>query len=222
MQKHLQDQLDDLKQHVQKMASIVQYAIESAVYAYLKRNPEFAEQVFEKERMINQLEIEIDDIGHSLLALGQPVAAELRLLTTILKVNTTLERMGDHAVNIAERVLRLIEIPESLQIETRLADMALEVQGILKEAVEAFVREDAVLAQVVLRRDDRVDSYNDNLAFEVERLMESRSELIRTGMQLVRMGHDLERIADLANNIAEDVLYMKQGKEVRHRIAPSS
>jgi phosphate transport system protein len=182
----------------------------------LKKDHNIVEQVFLKEKQINQLEIEIDDLGHSFLALEQPMAVDLRAITMILKINTDLERIADHAVNISERVLFIIEQP-SWNIETfHLPEMAREVQEILKQAIDSFVHEDAVLAQSVLMRDDRVDSYNDSLHIQLEEMIQRNPSQSKIGMMLARIGHELERIADLANNIAEDVLYMKQGKEVRH------
>lgn len=221
MPRHFHEELQAFKQKVITMGKLAEYTIENAVQGLLKRNQDFTELVFEKEKMVNQLEIEIDDTGHSLLALAQPMAMDLRVVTTILKINTDLERIADHAVNIAERVQQIITEPEW---DTRipLPEMALNVQKTLRDAVESFIKEDAVLARSVLKRDDEIDAYNDTIYNQIEKLMENDASFIRTGLKLVRIGHDLERIGDLANNIAEDVVYMKQGKEVRHRITEKS
>ena len=217
MARRFHEELNDLKQKLITMSRLAEYTIQNAIEGLLKRNPHFAEVVFAKEKVVNLLEIEIDDIGHSLMALAQPVAADLRMLTTILKINIALERIADHAVNIAERVLLILNEPE-WDIELPIPQMAENVQHILKDAVESFIQENVELAQSVLRRDDEVDHYNNTIYHQIEELIQNNPALTKTGMKLVRIGHDLERIGDLANNIAEDVVYMKQGKEVRHHI----
>lgn len=220
MPRHFHEELNDLKQKLITMSRLAEYTIQNAIEGLTKRNANFADLVFAKEKVVNLMEIEIDDIGHSLLALAQPMAGDLRMITTMLKINTNLERIADHAVNIAERVQMIIQEPE-LKIDVPIPQMAENVQHILKDAVESFIQENATLAQSVLRRDDEVDNYNDSIYQQIEALIQVDSTMTRTGMMLVRIGHDLERIGDLANNIAEDVVYMKQGKEVRHRVFES-
>ena len=217
MERHFHEELKDLRRKLLQMGAIVEASIHKAVSALFQRNREFTEDVFENERIINQHEIEIDSKGHSLLALDQPVAADLRLITMILKINTDLERMGDHAVNIAERALMLLkEAP--LGVNVHLPEMAAAAQKMVHDALDSFVNGDVELARNVLKRDDEVDAYNDGLYSQLTTLMEKEPELTKTGLNLVMVGHNLERIGDLANNIAEDVVYMKQGKEIRHRI----
>ncbi len=217
MERHFHEELKDLRQMLLKMGLRVESAIDKAINSLLNRNGELAELVFEEEKIINQLEIDIDDKGHSLLALGQPMAVDLRMITMVLKINTDLERMGDHAVNIAERVLMMIKEPP-IRMNIHLPEMASAAQKMVKDALDSFVNGDAQLARSVLKRDDEVDAYNDGLYVQVERLMEKDASVIKTGTSLIMIGHNLERIADLANNIAEDVIYIKQGKEVRHHI----
>ena len=217
MVRRFHEELHELKQKLITMSRLAEYTIQNAVEGLFKRNPHFAELVFAKEKVVNLMEIEIDDIGHSLMALAQPVAADLRMLTTILKININLERIADHAVNIAERVLLILNEPE-WEIELPIPQMAVNVQHILKDAVESFIQENVDLAQSVLRRDDEVDDYNNSIYHQIEELIQNHPTFTKTGMKLVRIGHDLERIGDLANNIAEDVVYMKQGKEVRHHV----
>src|SRR3989338_8405945 len=162
MERHFHEELKELKQMIQKMSRLVESAIERSVDALLTRDSSLAKQVLEEERIINQMEIEIDDKGHSLSALWQPVAADLRLIAMILKINTDLERMGDHAVNIAEKTLLLTGEP---QLETRFhfREMANAVLEMLKDSLAAFVNEDVELARSVLKRDDEVDAYNDTI-----------------------------------------------------------
>lgn len=218
--RHFHEELAELKQKLITMSRLAEYTIQNAVEGLLKRNADFAELVFAKEKVVNLLEIEIDEKGHSLMTLSQPVAVDFRMITTILKININLERISDHAVNIAERVKALAQEPEWLS-ELPIGQMAANVQNVLHDAIESFVHEDAALAQSVLRRDDEVDGYHDQIYNRLVEMIQEMPAMTKTGMKLVRIVHDLERIGDLANNIAEDVVYMKQGKEVRHRIIPS-
>ncbi len=221
MPRHFHEELHDLKQKLITMGRLAEYTLQNALESLLKRNSDFAASVFAKEKVVNLLEIEIDDLGHSLLALAQPMAVDLRVVTSILKMNTDLERIADHAVNIAERALQLIHEPDLDLLNLPLPQMASNVQTILRDAIESFIQENEALAQGVLKRDDEVDRDHDSIAQMVEALIQNNPTLAKTGMLLVRIGHDLERIGDLSNNIAEDVVYMKQGKEVRHRITGS-
>lgn len=221
MERHFHEDLNELKQKLITMSRLAEYTIQNAVEGLLKRNSNFTDLVFAKEKVVNSLEIEIDDLGHSLLALAQPVAADLRMITTILKMNTDLERIADHAVNIAQRSDELLQEPGWDILDLPLPQMASTVQNILRDAVESFAQENVSLAQSVLRRDDEVDQFHDSIYQRVETLIETDPSKTRVGMRLVRISHDLERIGDLANNIAEDVVYMKQGKEVRHRVTGS-
>ncbi len=218
MDRHFHEELKQFKEKLIQMGERVAAAIEKSINALLARDQALASQVIEEEVKINQCEIEIDEEGHRLSALGQPMAGDMRRITGILKINTDLERLGDHAVNIAERTFLLLEEPH-FEILVKLPEMAKATLEMLRDALTALKNEDAELAKSVLSRDDEVDNYNDALYFKFEELMEKDPSITRIGMNLVMVGHNLERIADLANNIAEDVIYMKQGKEVRHRIS---
>ncbi len=215
MERHFHEELKGLKVKLLQMGIVVEEAIEKAVEALLERNEKLARDVIDEERIINQFEISVDDKGHGLLAIGQPMAVDLRFITAILKINNDLERMGDHAVNIAERALILMKEPP-LKANLRLPEMAEASLKMLREALDSFINENVDLARNVLQRDDEVDAYNDKLYLQMEELIEEDPSLVKRGMNLVMIGHNLERIADLANNIAEDVIYMKEGKEVRH------
>lgn len=215
MKRHFQQELDALRKRLIEMSLFVQQAIDKAVDALLQRNAALAEEVFAKEKQIDKLEMEIDDKGHSLLALTQPMASDMRFITSVLKINTDLERLGDHAVNIAERAQLLAQEPR-LETDIHLPEMTQAVRKMLETALRAFITGDTKLAREVLKSDDEVDAYNHALYERIQSLMESDPYIIKTGMKLVRIGHDLERIADLANNIAEDVIYLEQGREVRH------
>ncbi len=218
MDRHFHEELKQFKGKLIQMGDLVVCAIENAVKALLNRDQKLASQVIEEETKINQREIEIDEEGHKLSTLGQPMASDMRLITSILKINTDLERLGDHAVNIAERTFLLLEEPRFENL-VKLPEMASVTLQMLKDALSALKNEDVELARSVLSRDDEVDNFNDDLYFKFEELMEKDPSITRIGMNLVMVGHNLERIADLSNNIAENVIYLKQGKEVRHRIA---
>lgn len=209
------EELKLLKQKLMQMSFLVDEAVAKACESLLLRDERLASEVIEGEEGINNLEIEIDDKGHSLFALGQPMAVDLRMITMILKMNTDLERIGDHAVNIAEKTQVILKTPE-LKIDDSLQKMAYAAQRMLRDALDAFLKEDVNLALSVLKRDDEVDNYNRNLYDQISDIMEAQSSAVEAGINLLMISHNLERIADLSCNIAEDVIYLKQGKEVRH------
>ena len=220
MQRHFDKELDKIKQKLFKMGAISEDMIRQAVNALLTRNEKLANQVFEQEKEINRLEIEIDDFGHSLFAIGQPMAADLRLLTMALKINTDLERIADHAVNVAERAVALLgEAP--IEKIVNLTEMGHAAIKMLSDALRAFIDGDPELARNVLKRDDEVDAYNDDLYNKLSQYIEQNPKATKNGISLIMVAHNLERVADLASNIAEDVIYLKQGKEVRHHIEES-
>ena len=215
MERHLHEEFKALKEKLFQMGLLVEGAIEKAEEALLGRSAGLAAEVFEDEKMINQLEIEIDEKGHALFALAQPVAGDLRLLAMILKINTDLERMGDHAVNIAQRTQALVA-ELSLVTDFPFQAMADATQKMVRNAIDCFMNENVELARHVLSSDDKIDDYNDSLYSSMMELMQEDASSVNRAMHLVMIGHNLERIADLANNIAEDTIYYKQGKEVRH------
>jgi phosphate transport system protein len=215
MERHLLEEFKTLKEKLFQMGLLVEGAVEKAKVALLSRSEELAAEVFEDEKMINQLEIEIDEKGHALFALAQPVAGDLRLLAMILKINTDLERMGDHAVNIAQRTQSLVAEPP-LVTDFPLEIMADATQKMVRNAIDCFMNENVELARHVLKSDDQIDDYNDTLYSVMMDLMQRDASSVNRAMHLVMIGHNLERIGDLANNIAEDTIYYKQGKEVRH------
>ncbi|HNX69289.1 MAG TPA: phosphate signaling complex protein PhoU [Candidatus Omnitrophota bacterium] len=215
MDRHFAEELNTLKQKLFQMGLLVEGAIEKSFEALTERSEDRVKEVFENEKVINQLEIEIDEKGHTLLALVQPMAGDLRLITMILKINTDLERMGDHAVNIAEKSQYLIGQPP-LKVDFPLADMAESTQKMVRDALDCFMNENIDLARKVLESDDKIDDYNDGLFADMVALMEKDPLSIRRALNVLMIGRNLERIADLSNNIAEDTIYLKQGKEVRH------
>lgn len=221
MVRHFHEELKHLKQKLLEMSFMVEESVSQACDALLSQDAKLAHEVIENEKTVNAMEIEIDGIGHSLFALGQPMAVDLRLISMILKINNDLERMGDHAVNIAEKCLLLLEHPPVIQ-EPVLEIMAGSVQKMLRDSLDAFLREDTDLASAVLKRDDEIDALNTKVYHRLSVLMERDSSSVNQGIHLIMIGHNLERIADLAVNISEDVIYLKQGKEVRHRFQMGS
>lgn len=221
MERHFSEELKTLKQRLFQMGLLVEGALEKSFEALTGRSEDRVKEVFENESRINQLEIEIDEKGHTLLALVQPMARDLRLITMILKINTDLERMGDHAVNIAEKSQYLIGQPP-LPLDFPLEDMAEAVQKMVRDALDCFMNENVDLARKVLESDDRIDDYNDKLYLDMAALMEKDPQAVRRALNILMIGRNLERIADLANNIAEDTIYLKHGKEVRHHFEDAS
>jgi phosphate transport system protein len=215
MERHFAEELKTLKQKLFQMGLLVEGAIEKSFEALSERSEERVKTVLEDEKAINQLEIEIDEKGHALFALVQPMAGDLRLLTMILKINTDLERMGDHAVNIAEKSQYLFSQPP-LNSDVPIADMAQATQKMVRDALDCFMNENVDLARKVLQSDDKIDDYNDKIYLDMAALMEKEPSAVRRALCYVMISRNLERIADLANNIAEDTIYLKQGKEVRH------
>lgn len=220
MTRHFHEEILALKKKILEMSFMVEEGVAQACEALLTGDTNLAVEVIEGERHINNLEIEIDEKGHQLFALGQPMAGDLRLITMILKINTDLERMGDHAVNIAEKALFIMKEP-SLRLDPYLQKIGGTVQEMLRHSLDAFLKDDVLLARKVLEKDDEVDDLNAGFYFRLKQLMEEKPSTVGAGLNWLMVSHNLERVADLACNIAEDVIYMIQGKEVRHNVAGS-
>jgi phosphate transport system protein len=185
------------------------------VDALEKRDAEQARQVFNDDRAIDRLEIEIEERCLSLLALQQPLAGDLRFITAALKISNDLERVGDHAVNIAGHAASLIS-EEPLQVSVDLTLMAELATGMLREALDAFVRRDADTARLLVRRDDDVDRLNRNLFRELAETMCQDLSTVRRSLELILVARNLERVADLATNVAEEVVFIKEARIIKH------
>ena len=216
MGSHFHAELVLLKGELLSMASLVEQAIHGSIQALVERDEELAQKVIASDDAINMAEIKIDDFCLKLLALHQPTAIDLRFITSALKIDNDLERMGDQAVNIAERALELIKEPllKPLIDIPRMAELA---QKMVKDSLDAFVHKDPDLAREVCRRDDQVDALNDQVFRELLTYMMQDPRTITRAVHLLLVGRHLERIADHATNIAEDVIYMVQGKIIKHR-----
>ena len=197
------------------MGGYVESAIHRSVRALVDRDPELARQVLRDEARINQMEIEIDNLTTRLLALRQPMARDLRFLTAAMKINTDLERMGDLAVNIAQRALSLVaQSPVKPLID--IPRMAQLVESMLLRTLDAFVKSDADEATSVLTADDEVDALRDSVYNELVAYMQKDPSTVPAAVDLIFVARNLERIADHATNIAEDVVFLVKGVDVRH------
>ena len=197
------------------MSGLVEDSVYRSVLCLAEKDPQHAQRVLHNEAEINRMEIEIDDMAVRLLLLQQPMATDLRFITAAIKINSDLERMGDLAVNIGERALFLINEP----LMKPLIDiplMADRVQSMIRKSLDAFVKKDADLARSVLVSDDAVDELRDAVYEELISYMERDPKTVRQGVNLMFVARNLERLADHATNIAEDVLYLVQGIDVRH------
>jgi phosphate transport system protein len=213
--KHFLEELGDLKQRLLEMGGLVESAIYRSIVAVVEKDADQAQQVLKNEARINQMEIEIDDLATRLLALQQPMATDLRFLTVAIKINNDLERMGDLAVNIVERALSLMQEPV-IRPAIDIPQMAKLTESMVHKSLDAFVRSDVELARAVLLSDDTVDDLRDGIYEELIDFMQESSDQVRPGVNLMFVARNLERVADHATNIAEDVLFLVQGVEVRH------
>ena len=213
--RHFEQELDKLKAKLLEMSALVESAVYRSVQGVVEKNEELAQQVLKNEGRINQLEIEIDDMAISLLALQAPLAADLRLVTAAIKINNDLERMGDLSVSIAQSALALIREPliRPLIDIPHIAGLA---QGMVRKALDAFVNRDAELARSVLASDDAVDNMRTASYHELMSFMENNPQQIPQALYLLSVIRNLERIADHATNVAEDVLFLVKGIDVRH------
>lgn len=216
--RHFIQELEELNQRLLQMGGLVEAAIRSSVRSLVERDKRLADQVLRDEPRINQMEIEIDEFTTRLFALHQPVAGDLRFLTATLKINTDLERIGDLAVNIAERSLSLLAQPP-LKPLVDIPKMASLVESMLLRALDAVVKRDAELARSVLFSDDEVDRLRDMVYRELTRFMQRDPESVPRAIDLIFVARNLERIGDHATNIAEDVVYLVKGVDVRHHAA---
>lgn len=213
--RHFEQDLDLLKAKLLEMSALVESAVYRSVQGVVEKNEELAQQVLKNEARINQLEIEVDNLAISLLALQQPMAQDLRLVTAAIKINNDLERMGDLSVSIAQSALALMREPviRPLIDIPHIAGLA---QSMVRKALDAFVNRDAELARSVLASDDAVDNMRTASYHELISFMEKNPEHIPQALYLLSVVRNLERIADHATNIAEDVLFLIKGIDVRH------
>ncbi len=215
--RHFHDELDQLKQRLFDMSARAEALVELAVDALLKRDTAKAETVIAADHEVDTLEVDIEQLAVSLLALQQPMAKDLRFIISAMKISSDLERVGDHAVNIAQSALRLVEMRSDITPDPEIEDMARRARAMLADALDAFVRADGTLGREVTRRDDQVDALHDSLFRILLTHMLEDPTTISAALELFLVSRNLERVADLATNIAEDAVYLAEGKSIKHR-----
>jgi phosphate transport system protein len=218
MQRHFHEELDALKQTLLAMGALVEDQIRRVMRALTERDDAQAQDVIERDQQVNAYDVEIDEKCVELLALYQPTAGDLRFITTAMKIVTDLERIGDQAVNIAQRTLELNQEPQ-LKPYIDLPRMAEKSQRMVKESLDAFVARDTELARVVCAKDSEVDALKEQIFRELLTFMMADPKTIPRAIRLILVSRFLERVADHATNIAEMVIYMVESKMVRHTLA---
>jgi len=218
MQRHFHDELEALKQTLLAMGGLVEDQIRHVMQALVDRDDALATEVIERDRQVNAYDVEVDAQCVELLALHQPAAGDLRFITTAMKIVTDLERIGDQAVNIAQRAIELNREPQ-LKPYIDLPRMAARAQAMVKESLDAFVARDTELARRVRAEDDEVDALKEQIFRELLTFMMEDPRSIPRAIRLILISRFLERVADHATNIAEMVIYLVEGKMVRHTLA---
>ena len=218
MERHFDEELKQLKERLLAMAGMAEQAVGRAIQALVDRAPALAQEVIREDAQINQLEVQIEETCLSLLARYQPEARDLRFVAMVFKIVNDLERVGDQAVNVCERTLDLLQEP-LLKPLIDIPKMAQLAQRMLKDVLDAFVRQDSDLAREVCRRDDEVDRINDRIYHELLIFMTQDPKTITRAIDLILVGRSLERVADHATNIAEDVYYLVKGTTIKHHLA---
>ena len=218
--RHFVEELETLQGRLLEMGSLVESGVHQSVLALVENSEELAQQVLRNEDRINRFEVEIDEMAVRLLALQQPMARDLRLITAAIKINTDLERMGDLAVNIVERSIVLMHRPRVKPL-IDIPQMARTVESMVRKSLDAFVKREPELARSVLLSDDVVDRLRDSIHNELVEFMQNDPSIIPQAIDLILVARHLERIADHATNIAEDTLFLVKGIDVRHHLEPN-
>jgi phosphate transport system protein len=214
-----EDELSDLKVQILKMGSLVEEAIDRSIKSLVERDSDLARQVIENDTRINAFDVSVDEECIRLIALRQPTAGDLRFITTAMKITTDLERMGDYAVDICERALELNEEPQ-LKPYIDIPRMAEIAEGMVRDALQAFLEKNTSLAYDVIKRDDEVDQLTVQIFNELLLFMIKDSSTITRAIKISYISKYLERISDHATNLAEMVVYMNEGKMIRHTRPP--
>jgi phosphate transport system protein len=216
MSKHLERDLDSLQQSLVRLAASVEEALDKAIQALQERDPELAREVIDGDNQIDADENQVEEECLKMLALHQPVAIDLRRIAAAMKINGELERMADLAEDIAERAVHLAGLPP-MAVPAKLQRMTDLTTSMVRQCIDAFVNLDARLARTVCRLDDEVDRYNEEIIAELIAAMQASPAQVEAGLSFFSATRHLERIADHATNIAEDVVYLVEGEIIRHR-----
>ena len=219
MRTRFQQGLDDLRTRLLRMGGLAEQAVDRACQAYIDRDLSRCHMVLEGESLINSAEREIDELAFDLLAMQQPMAVDLRFILAVTKINSDLERVGDQAVNIAERVMDLVELPKA-DLPVDIARMAAAVSAMVRRSLESFIEGKAELAQAVLEMDNVVDRMRDEAFITLVKTMNERPDVTRQALDALLIARNLERVADHATNISEDVIFWVRGADVRHNVSP--
>lgn len=215
--RHFHDQLATLKQRLLDMSARAEELVDLSVDALLTRDKDKADAVIQGDRELDLLEIEVESLAVELLATQQPMARDLRFIISAIKVSSDLERVGDHAVNIAQSALRLIALRSSITPDPEIEDMARRARRMLSDALDAFIRADGTLGREVCKADDAVDALHNSLFRILLTHMMADARTINPSLELLLVSRNLERVADLATNIGEDAVYLAEGKQIKHR-----
>ena len=215
MERHFEKGLEEVKERLVWMGSLAERAVHQAVQAVLDSNAEIAQRVLDEENAINEMQIEIDEQVMKMLALQQLTAGDLRFMLGVARINSDLERIGDQAVNIAQSAQRVLRHPR-VKPYVDLPRMSEIAEEMVRDSLNAVVHKDVELARRVLDRDDIVDSLRDQVFRELLTYMMENSAVVYPAFELILVAKNLERIADHATNIAEDVIYIVAGRDVRH------
>jgi phosphate transport system protein len=215
---HFQLQLAELKDKLLAMASLAQLALETSVEAYLHRDEAMSRNVAELEREINAAERNVDEMAYELLAKEQPMAIDLRFILSVIKINGDLERVGDQSVNIAERAMLLREYP-TVELPIDIRRMGGHAGQMIRLSIQALLEADAKLAESVLAMDDEIDAMNKAVQESLTQVMQGSPEVATQALNAIIIARNLERAADHATNIAEDVIFWVRGSDVRHKMS---
>ena len=214
--RHFHEQLDQLKQRLLDMSERAEALVDLSVDALLHRDAGKADAVIEGDSEIDALEVEVEGLAVSLLALQQPMARDLRFIISAIKISSDLERVGDHAVNIAQCAQRISQSSTIITPDPEIGDMARRARKMLRDSLTAFVRADGALGREVCRADDEVDAmHNSVFRILVTHMMED-ARTITPSLELLLVSRNLERVADLATNIGEDAVFLAEGKQIKH------
>jgi phosphate transport system protein len=219
MERHFVHELEDLKSSIIRMGSLAETAVKDAVRAFLGRDALVARRIIDQEHVINELEMRNDEAVVRLLALQQPVATDLRFILAALKLNNDLERIGDHAVNIAESALQS-RLEDSSPIRADLLRMGEFTQRMLRDSLDGFIHGDAAMCRSVLGLDDMIDELNRKIVSDMIGVIRSNPDKVESALDIVRVSRNLERVADLATNIAEEVIFVAEAQVVKHHGKP--
>ena len=209
-------ELDELKHRILAMAGMAEQAIDLSVQAFSQRDPALCQRVMMNEPGINRAEREVDEFAIDLLAMQQPMAIDLRFILAVIKINADLERVGDQAVNIVQRVMNMIEFPPPPSLPVDIPAMAAKVRAMVRDALRSFIEGDTELARRVLQADDEVDRLNREAFTLLSESMRATPDLAVQALDVLSIARNLERVADHATNIAEDVIFWIRGADVRH------